>query len=106
MGVFCGVAPEREAEITAAFAEHQSVADKAAEEGGKWLDAYIERNKIDRDSLTKADWFLLTRKIPCSIRCWWIGEPVDVKPGEPCPECGKECPLPTAWERLAKDDDL
>jgi hypothetical protein len=52
--------------------------DKAAEEGAAWLDAFLDERKIDREKLTKGDWFLLTREIPCTIRCWRIGVPVEV----------------------------
>jgi hypothetical protein len=34
------------------------------------------------------------RSLPCSVRCWHVGGPVDVAPGEPCPECGTVEPTP------------
>jgi hypothetical protein len=71
--------------------------DLAARE---WLARWLDRNHIKYDSLTQAQKFLLMREIPCSIRCWRVGGPVDVKPGEKCSECGHEEPKPTAWERI------
>jgi hypothetical protein len=71
--------------------------DKAAEEGAAWLDAFLDERKIDREKLTKGDWFLLTREIPCTIRCWRIGVPVD---------CGKLNPIPDVFERLRGEDVL
>jgi hypothetical protein len=98
------IPPELTDKLLDSFSKTTSVAEKAAEEGGKWLDAFIEKRGIDKDNLSKAEWFLLAMEIPCTIRCWRIGEPVDVKPGEKCPECGKTRPIPTAWERLLEDD--
>jgi len=64
----------------------------------EWLGRWLERNHIDWDTLTKAQQFLLTREIPCSVRCWRVGGPVDVRAGDPCSECGKIEPKPTAWD--------
>jgi hypothetical protein len=66
----------------------------------EWLGSFLERHGIEWDSLTKAQQFLMTREIPCSIRCWRVGGPVNVKAGEPCSECGKIEPKPTFWEHL------
>ena len=77
----------------------------ASEEAEKWLNAYIERNGIDFRALTKGQLCILSREVPCTIRCWRISLPVDVKPGEVCPECGKLVPPRTAWEKLARDED-
>ena len=57
----------------------------------EWLTDYFRIQGIDPDTATDRDVVLAARKIPCSIRCWRIGGPVDVKVGEPCPECGKPC---------------
>jgi hypothetical protein len=69
-----------------------------------WLDGYLEANGIDWDKLTKGEQFKITMLVPCSIRCFRVGGAVDVKPGEECPECGKERPLLTVWERLLEDN--
>jgi len=71
--------------------------DLAARE---WLGRWLDQHHIVWDALTAAQQFLLTRQIPCSVRCWRIGGPVDVKPGDPCSECGKIEPKPTFWDRL------
>lgn len=82
------------------YAKGQKDRDSADERAAAWLDAYIEDEGIDRDTLTKADWFLLTRMVPCHIRCYRVGISVAVEPGQPCPECGKMRPELTAWDRL------
>lgn len=69
-------------------------------EAREWLGAWLERRGFDWEKLTPAERFLLTREIPCFIRCWRVGVAVDVKPGERCSECGKLCPKPTFWEKL------
>jgi len=79
--------------------------EEAAKAAAKWLDKYTLDNKIERDNLTPAQWFHLVMQVPCSIRCWRIGQPVTVKPGEVCPECGKLQPVPDVWDRLRDDDD-
>lgn len=66
----------------------------------KWLGEWLDKNHIDWDTLSPAQRFLLTREIPCSIRCWRVGGPVTVKPGDPCSECGKVEPKPTFWEHI------
>lgn len=71
--------------------------DLAARE---WLAKWLERQGIQWDNLTAAQQFLAAREIPCSIRCWRVGGPVDVKPGDVCPECGQEVPKPTCWEMI------
>lgn len=70
----------------------------------QWLDGYLEANGIDWEKLTKGERLKLTMHIPCNIRCWRVGGPVEVKPGESCPECGLERPLLTVWERLLEDN--
>lgn len=86
--------------LQAALAHTMSTRARADEAAAAWIDRYIGERGLDRDKLTKADWFLLVREVPCGMRCWRIGAPVEVEPGECCPECGKLCPLPTVWDRL------
>lgn len=69
-------------------------------EASKWLMVFLEKNAIDWTSLSQAQKFLLMREIPCPIRCWRVGGPVDVQPGEVCPECGSTVPKQTFWEKL------
>ena len=71
----------------------------------EWLNQYLLENKIDMDKLSPAQQFLLMREIPCTIRCWRVGGPVEVERGKKCPECGKLRPLRTSWERILEDND-
>ena len=66
----------------------------------EWLTAYFRIQGIDPDKARDEDVVKAARQIPCSVRCWRIGEPVDVKVGEPCPECGK----PYKGDRLPLND--
>lgn len=66
----------------------------------EWVAGYLEANELDWDKLTNAEQFRVTMHVPCNIRCFRVGGAVGVKPGEPCPECGKPRPLLTSWERL------
>ena len=66
----------------------------------EWLRGFLDHHGIKWDTLTKAQQFLMTREIPCTIRCWRVGGPVDVRPGEECSECGKPVPLKTSWELI------
>ena len=68
--------------------------------GKEWMAGYLSQHDIDWDKLTAAERFKLTMLIPCTIRCFRIGDAVDVKPGEDCPECGHEVPLLTSWEKI------
>ena len=69
-----------------------------------WLSKLVADRGLDWDKLTAGQQLSLTREIPCSIRCWRIGEPVTTTPGKPCPECGQMVPLPTAWDRVGDED--
>lgn len=68
-----------------------------------WLETFLARRKITWEKLSTAEQFLMTREIPCSIRCWRVGGAVTVRPGEECPECGKTQPVQTLWEKLDHD---
>jgi hypothetical protein len=72
--------------------------DQAAAQ--EWLAGWLERHHVVWDELSPAQRFLLAREIPCSVRCWRVGGPVDVKPGDKCSECGKLEPLPSFWEMI------
>jgi hypothetical protein len=63
----------------------------------EWLGDFIEANQLDWEKLTKGERFQVTRMIPCNVRCFRVGGPVSVDPGQECPECGKERPLLTNW---------
>ena len=82
-----------------------SVTDDLEDELEAWVEAFLKAHSLDLlEDLSIPDRRFVVRSIPCNLRCWRVGEPVDTKPGEPCPECGKTVPLPTAWERLTTDD--
>jgi hypothetical protein len=49
--------------------------------------AKLLRELVALDALSPRR-LIITREIPCSIRCWRAGVAVSVKPGEKCPECG------------------
>lgn len=68
----------------------------------EWVAELCEREGLDWEALTKAEQFQITMMVPCPIRCFRVGGPVDVEPGERCPGCGKiYVAPPTALERLA-----
>lgn len=75
------------------------MSDEAAE---AWVNKFLARNGLKPEELTSGDWLAIAHKVPCTIRCWRIGSPVDVKPGNKCPECGKLHPVPTRYERLTR----
>ncbi len=71
--------------------------------GEEWVAAFCENNGLDWDQLTKAERFKITMLVPCTIRCFRVGGPVDVARGEQCPECGQVVPTRTAWEHLLEE---
>jgi len=54
----------------------------------EYLKHYCKENNINWNKLTRAEQFMLTRKIPCTIRCFRVGGPVDLDEDGTCPECG------------------
>jgi hypothetical protein len=71
--------------------------------GEEWVAAYCQRNGLTWEKLEIPERRAITRSIPCNVRCWRVGGPVDTVPGEPCEECGSIVPLPTAWEKIVTD---
>lgn len=63
----------------------------------EWVRNYCRTEGIDWSALTPGQRFQVTRLIPCSIRCFRVGEPVEVGPGQTCPECGKPEPQVISW---------
>jgi len=55
----------------------------------EWIDEFCRDNGIDWLSLTDAERVQVARRVPCRIRCWRVGGPVDVSLGHRCPECGR-----------------
>lgn len=71
----------------------------------RWVADLCEREGLDWEKLTKGEQFRITVMVPCPIRCFQVGGPVDVEPGERCPECGKiYVAPPTALERIVADE--
>jgi len=71
---------------------------------GEWVAEFCKRQGLDWEQLSKGERFLITREVPCNIRCWRIGGAVTVAPGEKCPECGKERPVRTRYERMLEGE--
>ena len=61
----------------------------ATQAAAEWLEAYAIENKIDLDSLSGGEWFIISTQVPCAIRCWRVGVSIEVEPNQECPECGK-----------------
>jgi hypothetical protein len=74
--------------------------DRAA---GQWIKDYCSARQLDWEKVMASDGLTLTRLVPCNIRCWRIGGPVDTTPGEPCAECGRPAAVPTIWDHLVSD---
>jgi hypothetical protein len=55
----------------------------------QWIGKYLAKHGIDQQDMSEVEWELLVRLVPCRIRCWRVGVPVEVGPGEECPECGR-----------------
>lgn len=58
--------------------------------GEEWVDNFCRKRGLDWDKLSFADQRDITRAIPCTIRCWRVGQAVNVEPGRTCPECGRK----------------
>jgi hypothetical protein len=65
-----------------------------------WVMQFCEANQLVWDELSPFEKLQVTRQVPCKVRCWRVGAPVDTTPGEPCPECGQMVPTPTVWEHV------
>ena len=63
------------------------------------------KKKVDLDTLTGGQWFVVAMQVPCSIRCWRVGVSIPVGLNETCPECGKVNAY-TVWDRLNSDRDF
>lgn len=70
----------------------------------EWLKEHLVAGKVDPNNLTAGQWLQISRVIPCQLRCWRIGAPVDVKPGSYCPECGRFYPKTSRYELLVQED--
>lgn len=72
------------------------------DEVDRWIEDFLRKNRLDWESLSDRDRGIIVRRIPCTIRCWRIGDAVEVEPGKPCPECGRphEPEVAGRWEQL------
>lgn len=66
-----------------------------------WVESFLKNHGLTWDALSPGQQTQVLRAMPCTIRCWRIGAPCDVLPGDPCPECGKVLPKQaTFFKRL------
>ena len=73
----------------------------------EWIGRYCAKHNIDWENLSVGERTRVAMLCPCTIRCWRVGQAVDVSPGEPCPECGrKNYQRMTRYDVLLADDDL
>ena len=78
---------------------------EAAQKASLWVAAWADRENVDLEALSPAQWFVVAMKVPCSIRCWRVGVSIEVGRNEVCPECGKANAY-TQWDRLLSDDGV
>lgn len=71
--------------------------------GEEWVATYCEKYGLKWEELSIPEKRGILMSIPCTVRCWRVGEPVEGEPGEPCDECGRPHPIPTAWDRILAD---
>ena len=71
--------------------------------GEEWVHKLCQEREIDWSKLTAGQRTQITMLVPCTIRCWRVGGPVDVRPGEDCSECGRHVELLTSWEKIPLD---
>lgn len=72
----------------------------------QWIVDYLKARDLEWEGLTPAERFRITMQVPCQIRCFRVGVAIDVQPGEKCPECGKERPVLTRYERMLNGTTL
>jgi hypothetical protein len=72
---------------------------EASRKAAEWLEAWAAEEKVDLTSFSPGQRFVAAMKVPCSIRCWRVGDAVEVEPNSRCPECGKENVV-TRWDLL------
>lgn len=64
-----------------------------------WISRFCKARSLDWRKLSPVQQDGVLRAIPCTIRCWRVGEPCDVSPGENCPECGRPVPKNSTFLR-------
>ena len=73
--------------------------------GPEWVNDFCKAHDLDWTKLTAGDRFKITMLVPCAIRCFRVGEAVDVRPGDVCPECEHRQDLQTSWEKIPLEID-
>jgi len=53
-----------------------------------WLEQYCRWQRLDWQKLSSPEKSQVLRQVPCTLRCWRIGDAVDGQLGKPCVECG------------------
>lgn len=53
-----------------------------------WIRDYCERRGLNPDALSLGEQLRLAMQVPCTIRCWRVGDAVILENGR-CPECGR-----------------
>jgi hypothetical protein len=78
----------------------------AVREADRWLDAYCKSSGITWEKLTAAERFQVTMLVPCTIRCFRVGDVVEVAVGERCPECGTVLqPVMSRYDYINQEDE-
>lgn len=72
---------------------------EASRKAAEWLEAWAVEEKVDLKSFSPFQWFTAAMKVPCYIRCWRVGDAVEMDANSRCPECGKENVV-TRWALL------
>lgn len=89
----------------------QTFSDEHAEcdmpnEVGEFLIQKCRELNVKWEDLTAGERFRMAMLVPCTLRCFRVGGPVQVEFGEKCPECGKlHEDRPTRYERALENDD-
>jgi len=65
----------------------------------EWVEKLCRREGIKPEDLTLTQWQIIALKIPCTIFCWRVRGPAEVKDGV-CTLCGHENPANTVWDRI------
>lgn len=75
-------------------------------EVGEFLIEKCKELGVKWSNLTAGEQFRMAMLVPCKLRCFRIGAPVDVEIGQKCPECGKlNDDRPTRYEQILERDD-
>lgn len=71
-----------------------------------WIHDKCRSLDVEWNALTPVERSQIMQGVPCTIRCWRVGVPIDVKDGEKCSECGAtHRPAPLSRFDLITSDD-